>query len=305
MQSDVNGSRSVAVGYEALRNQAPVGPSNTNNVAVGYNAGRAITTSTNNTLIGNNAGLSVSSIAGGGNTCVGSNAGDLITTGGLNTVVGFNADVLAAGDLNSMVLGNGAVGAGSNTITFGNAAITGFRFGTAALALPNPGINGFFSATTASMQLGHTSATTASTFLGFIRAGVQGGSVAGDGAGGTNYNTTSDYRLKTDILPLSGNLERLAALKPCSFLMNEVRSEGFIAHELQAVVPRAVTGAKDAVDEDGNAVYQSLDQSRLVPLLTAACQELAAQAAAATARAIEAERRLDELEAAVAALQNA
>jgi hypothetical protein len=49
--------------------------------------------------------------------------------------------------------------------------------------------------------------------------------------------------------------------------------EGFIAHEAQAVVPESVTGAKDEVDADGKPIYQGIDQSKLVPLLTAALQE--------------------------------
>ena len=49
--------------------------------------------------------------------------------------------------------------------------------------------------------------------------------------------------------------------------------DGFLAHEAQAVVPEAVTGEKDAVDDDGNPIYQGIDQSKLVLLLTAALQE--------------------------------
>jgi hypothetical protein len=49
--------------------------------------------------------------------------------------------------------------------------------------------------------------------------------------------------------------------------------DGFLAHEVQAFVPEAVTGEKDEVDKDGNPVYQGIDQSKLVPLLTAALQE--------------------------------
>ena len=49
--------------------------------------------------------------------------------------------------------------------------------------------------------------------------------------------------------------------------------DGFLAHEAQTVVPEAVTGAHNEVDDDGNPVYQGIDQSKLVPLLTAALQE--------------------------------
>ena len=92
----------------------------------------------------------------------------------------------------------------------------------------------------------------------------------------TAYTTSSDYRLKSNVQPLTGNLQRLAQLKPCKWewlSAPEVSGEGFLAHEAQEVVPEAVTGTKDEVDENGNPVYQGIDQSKLIPLLTAALQE--------------------------------
>ena len=62
------------------------------------------------------------------------------------------------------------------------------------------------------------------------------------------------------------------------------RVDGFIAHEAQEVVPEAVTGTKDAVDEDGNPEYQGIDQSKLVPLLTKALQEAVTKIEALEAR---------------------
>jgi hypothetical protein len=118
----------------------------------------------------------------------------------------------------------------------------------------------------------------------------------------TAYNTSSDYRLKENILPMTGGLAKVVQLKPCTFKWKSdgVSTQGFIAHELQAVVPDAVTGAKDATreeeyevtpavkDEEGNIttpavmgtrtvpVYQGIDTSFLVATLTAAIQELKA-----------------------------
>jgi hypothetical protein len=91
----------------------------------------------------------------------------------------------------------------------------------------------------------------------------------------TAYNTSSDYRLKENIQPMQNALEKVAALKPVSYTWKENggAGEGFIAHELQAVVPDCVTGKKDAVDEEGNAQYQGIDTSFLVATLTAAIQE--------------------------------
>jgi len=116
---------------------------------------------------------------------------------------------------------------------------------------------------------------------------------------GTSYNTTSDYRLKEAILPMTGALAKVAQLKPVTYKWKAdgADGQGFIAHELQAVVPECVTREKDAVqeqqyevtpavmDEEGNIVteavmgtrtvpaYQGIDTSFLVATLTAAIQE--------------------------------
>jgi hypothetical protein len=95
----------------------------------------------------------------------------------------------------------------------------------------------------------------------------------------TSYNTSSDYRLKNTIVPMTGALAKVALLKPCTYKWNANGSdgEGFIAHELAEVCPDAVTGAKDAVDAEGNPQYQGIDTSFLVATLTAALQELDAK----------------------------
>ena len=95
----------------------------------------------------------------------------------------------------------------------------------------------------------------------------------------TSYVTSSDYRLKENITPMTGALEKVAQLKPVTYSWKADGSDGqgFIAHELQAVVPDCVTGEKDAVDADGNPVYQGIDTSFLVATLTAAIQELKAE----------------------------
>jgi hypothetical protein len=96
----------------------------------------------------------------------------------------------------------------------------------------------------------------------------------------TAYNTSSDYRLKENVVPLTGAIDRLQQLPVHSFNFiadPDTVVDGFIAHEAQEVVPESVTGTKDEVDEDGNPVYQGIDQSKLVPLLTAALQEALAR----------------------------
>jgi hypothetical protein len=104
----------------------------------------------------------------------------------------------------------------------------------------------------------------------------------------TSFTTSSDYRLKHDIAPMTGALAKVAALKPCTYKWNvdDSNGEGFIAHELQEVVPDAVTGEKDAVDAEGNPQYQGIDTSFLVATLTAAIQEQQAIIESLTARVV-------------------
>ena len=93
---------------------------------------------------------------------------------------------------------------------------------------------------------------------------------------GTAYNTTSDYRLKENVTGITDGIERVKQLNPSRFNFiadADTTVDGFLAHEAATVVPEAVTGEKDAVDEDGNPEYQGIDQAKLVPLLTAALQE--------------------------------
>jgi hypothetical protein len=119
----------------------------------------------------------------------------------------------------------------------------------------------------------------------YLVSGTTVGFISNNGTN-TTYSTSSDYRLKNTIAPMTGALEKVALLKPCTYKWNVDGSEGegFIAHELQAVIPNAVTGEKDGVeaytDTDGveqtRPSYQGIDTSFLVATLTAAIQELKA-----------------------------
>ena len=116
-----------------------------------------------------------------------------------------------------------------------------------------------------------------STFS-FRREGTQVGSISVTGSS-TAYNTSSDYRLKENIAPMTGALAVVGQLKPCTYTWKADGSsgQGFIAHELAEVVPEAVLGEKDAVDAKGNPEYQGIDTSFLVATLTCAIQELKAE----------------------------
>ena len=112
------------------------------------------------------------------------------------------------------------------------------------------------------------------TVFKFFRSGTQVGAVSVTTTA-TAYNTSSDYRLKNTIAPMTGALAKVALLKPCTYkwIVDGSDGQGFIAHELDEVVPGCVTGEKDAVDAEGKPQYQGIDTSFLVATLTAAIQE--------------------------------
>ncbi len=149
-------------------------------------------------------------------------------------------------------------------------------------------------------------ATSSVLQIGFYNANGRVGSISTSGSA-TAFNTSSDYRLKENVVAMSGATERLKQLKPSRFNFiadANTTVDGFLAHEVQDVVPEAISGTKDAMrdeeyevtpavlDDDGNVVteavigtrsvpdYQGIDQSKLVPLLVATIQELEARIAA-------------------------
>ena len=109
------------------------------------------------------------------------------------------------------------------------------------------------------------------------------GSFQGDidfNGGVVRYNTTSDYRRKENVTPLENATNQLKQLKTYNFNFidnPDFTHQGFLAHEAQEVVPNAVSGSKDAVDSAGNPIYQTMDNSVLVPLLVKTIQELEAR----------------------------
>jgi hypothetical protein len=126
------------------------------------------------------------------------------------------------------------------------------------------------------MQIRNTTGTTAATtFIEFKYVNSTVGYIGSTNGTSTQYNTSSDYRLKENIAPMIGALAKVVALKPVTYKWKSTGmvDEGFIAHELAEVCPSAVTGTKDAVDADGNPVHQGIDTSFLVATLTAAIQE--------------------------------
>jgi hypothetical protein len=135
-----------------------------------------------------------------------------------------------------------------------------------------------------------TTTTSTSTAAQFRNGGTAVGEITYTNTA-TAYVTSSDYRLKEDIQPMTGALAKVAAFNPVTYKwkVDSSDGEGFIAHELAEVVPQCVTGQKDAVDAEGKPVYQGIDTSFLVATLTAAIQEQQALIESLTARVAQLE----------------
>jgi hypothetical protein len=147
---------------------------------------------------------------------------------------------------------------------------------------------------TGTFKIGNSNGADGWGFVDFLRNGASIGTITQSGTTGVAYNTSSDYRLKENVSAVQDGIARLKQLNPCRFNFiadPDTIVDGFIAHEAQAVVPECVTGEKDAEHDDGTPIYQGIDQSKLVPLLTAALQEAIA--------------KIETLESKVAALESA
>ena len=165
--------------------------------------------------------------------------------------------------------------------------------------------------------MGHGTTGAAYSYL-ICRFGASGTHIGGiaqnnDGTGVT-FQTSSDYRLKTNETSITDGITRIKQLKPYQFEWKSnlgKKVDGFFAHEVSSIVPEAITGTKDEVEttyydeeknlpegksigdikESNRPVYQKIDQSKLVPLLTAALKEAIA--------------KIETLETKVAALESA
>ena len=170
-----------------------------------------------------------------------------------------------------------------------------FLFGTQTKNITSPNNPGFeiHGSNLGGMGLYYANANNNNTAVVFQNTNGRVGFIDVN-ANSVNYSTTSDYRLKENVVPLTGAISRINQLPVHRFNFtgnSSVTMDGFLAHEAQAVVPECVTGEKDAIDDEGNPIYQGIDQSKLVPLLTAALQEAIG--------------RIETLEAEVAALKGA
>jgi hypothetical protein len=216
----------------------------------------------------------------------------------LGAVFGWNNGGLAVAGREGLVFATGGGNTYSNTPermridSSGNllvgttSVIAGTENTNQGTSLSNSGLLALARASTQSnITFAKVGAVGSGQYTNFAYNGATIGSI-GHTATTTSYNTSSDYRLKHDIQPMTGALAKVAQLKPVTYKWNadDSESQGFIAHELQEVVPECVTGEKDAVDAEGNPQYQGIDTSFLVATLVSAIQEQQAIITALTAR---------------------
>jgi hypothetical protein len=273
--NNTTASYNTAVGFKSLLNSTTAA----RNTALGIEAGELNTTGSYNTFLGAYAGEQTST--GQKNVFIGDGSGYQVTSGSQNTILGrYNGNqggldirtssnniVLSDGDGNPRVWcnneGRAIFGSPLQSLGSGFVNISHTTAGNNALVIRTSSTT----YNTASIVFQNSSATNA----GFIQI---------TGANSVLYSTSSDYRLKENVVELTGATDRLKQIPVHRFNFiadADTTVDGFIAHEVQAVVPEAITGTKDAVDADGNPEYQGIDQSKLVPLLVATIKELEAR----------------------------
>jgi len=175
---------------------------------------------------------------------------------------------------NAFVIGAAATRATAQNPTNGNNDTTSAGFCVASDGPVHIGTHEKRPLTLNRMTSGSSGGMVNFNFNGSFVAAIQSTSSS------VSYNTTSDYRLKENVVSLTGAKARLNQLDVYrfNFIADPGQTvDGFLAHEAQTVVPEAITGVKDETFDDGSPKYQLIDQAKFVPLLTAALQEAFAE----------------------------
>jgi hypothetical protein len=276
LPSNTTGINNVAVGSQALAANTVSSKS----VAVGYQAGNTTYNGDGQTLVGYQAGYALTN-GSYVSTFIGYQAGIAMTSGNRNTILGSYSGNQGGLDIrtgnNNIVLSDGDGNPRGSYRNVGSNYSWVFSQNATTIAL-NASECVQIDATSSNYGLFINNGSSGGTPVRFWSTSQQAGSIT-TGANTTSYNSGSDYRLKKDVQPMVSALERVLQLSPViwKWTSDDSHGEGFIAHELQAVVPVAVYGEKDATHEDGSINPQQVDTSYLVAMLTASIQELKAE----------------------------
>jgi hypothetical protein len=273
------GTGNVALGNAALGSGSLSGG---NNVALGYQAGYANETGQYNTFLGYKSGLN--NVTSSSSTYVGTFAGEL-GTGLFNTYVGDSSGyAITAGTRNTIIgrysgnQGGLDIRTSSNNIVLsdgdGNPRVYVNSAGDMSLGSDISSNLGYLLKLVAdgTVQLINRTGSDGVSIL-FQNDGSDVGSVSVSGSS-TAYNTSSDYRLKTDAQPMIGASERVQALKPINFAwkVDGSRVDGFLAHEAQSVVPECATGTKDAMRDEEYEVAPAVYEDIITPAIEAVAE---------------------------------
>jgi len=301
---NTTGIQNVAIGYQSLRLCNTPGQYNT---AVGFNTLGNLTTGTNSVAIGVNAGYSTVSITTSNNTFLGGNTG---ITGAYtsSTAVGYNAQITAN---NQIVLGTtsenifvpgGSVSLNANgrsqLILKGdsNATENSFVLCNGRSGVLSTNIFGIVreNATTTS-NIPFQINTSENIGIGYDNNGIPSTSgyklFVNSGVQATQFNATSDYREKQNIIPLNEKYN-VDVLNPVTYNLKSTGKQdvGFIAHEVQEFYPFLVTGEKDGPEK------QSLNYNGFIGILTKEIKELKKKVAEQEAKALDQDQRIQALE---------
>ena len=259
------GSRNTGIGHQVLVNNT-----GSDNLAIGYQSLFSNTTGGKNTAIGNYAGYYNT----GSNRLYfdsfdrGSSAGD-----DAGAIIQGTMDATPSNQL--LVLNASTTVRGALKVSGSNISANPTSERVDGILL-NAAMGNLMLRTTMPNDIG-LSANSGTHFQFFTDDSsnrISAGSITSSGSA-TSFNTTSDYRLKQDFKSFSGlSLIRKIKIYDYQWIADKTRMYGVKAHELQEVLPYAVTGAKDAIDKEGKPVYQSVDYSKIVPVLVKGMQEL-------------------------------
>lgn len=288
MEATTTGTANTAVGYHAMGNHT----TGDENVAVGYAVlNDTAFTGSDNTAVGTGAGIALET--GDKNTFLGYGAGSEITTGSKNVIIGsYDGDTTGVGQMpldirtasNHIILSDGD---GTVRMVIDNNGRVGIGVTGDNDQLHNDGLTGAClnlksNSTPMVIQNQQASGVNYQKQIKFYSSiGEEVGSIRSTNSA-TQYASSSDYRLKENVESMTGAISRVKQLAPKRFSwikdnLDSANLDGFLAHEAQTVVPDAVDGTHNEVDDDGNPVMQGIDHSKLVPLLTGALQEAIAK----------------------------